>query len=194
MGTQLPDCPAAADGLAALGSAVKIILLHAGGRAKSYVIAPEADQRDIKSGLLQRRQLGTDQRHIPVSHFGQPVVRQRIGPQLLRRQMLDPDTGELLPSLGLRRHQTAMPGDDVVLAVNENRRYRAELAQRPLKLFQLVLRVRSRVIGIRPELADGDLLKHCGLSHAATSVILSAPCIRAALRRRPGAPRSMPQA
>ena len=108
--------------------------------------------------------------------------------------MLDPDTGELLPALGLRRHQTAVPGDDAILAIDEDRCHCAELAQRPPQLLHLVLRVSSRIIRIRPELADGDLLKHCGLFHAATSAILSAPCIRAALWRRLGASRSAPQA
>ena len=108
-------------------------------RRAAYVNFPEPGQADVEPVHFQVVQFDPDQLRIPSAHFGQPVVRQNVGPALFLAQSLDKHARDRFHADLLRRHDPPVPGDHVHLAVNQAGRQEPQLLNAPPDSFDLFL-------------------------------------------------------
>ena len=107
---------------------------------------PRADEVDAEFGKLacfERQHLG-----VPASTLGELVVGEDQRPLLRRAEMRQLDHRHLGEPELARGQEPAMPGDDAVLAIDEQRRGEAELADRAGDQRHLRLRVGAGIAGV----------------------------------------------
>lgn len=119
------------------------------------VLQEEAGQVCIKSHLGQGLELVFQDELVPSCVLCQAVVGDNVGFALCVVQVLHEDAGDFghaLPPGGL---DAAVPGDDVVLAVDHHRVEEAEFADAGLYLLELFVGVGARVVDVGDEQLDG---------------------------------------
>ena len=114
----------------------------------------EAGQAQVKSGILQVGQLDAQQFVFPGCVFADLVVGQDQGATLGVRQVVQRHNRHLGQTELARCQQTAVTGDHVVLAVDQDRCAPAELTDAGRDLGHLCLRMLLGIAGIGDQRLD----------------------------------------
>ena len=123
---------------------------------------PDGQEIDL-TGLLQVRQRIAQQRLVPGRVPGDPVVGKPQGVPLRRRQVLEHDHRHLGDAERLCRLEAAMPSDQHVVLVHQQRVGEPEGEHAGLDLLDLLGRVQSGIAGVRaqfPHRTQHDLRGH----------------------------------
>ena len=174
------------------------IILKGGGARLSGAMRRlrhlRANPLKVKPTQIQRGQLTDQQAEIPRALVGL-VVHDPQRVHLFRRQIGDADAGDFLQTQLLSRQHPAVADHDHAVGIDYHRLDKAVLPDALRHVGHLAGIMLLRVGGIGDDIRQPPHLDfHANSFLRFASVILSAPCIRAALRRRLGAPRSAPQA
>ena len=146
----------------ALGSASAGIVLAFGGRSK--VVDQQVDLRDLEPGgfdaeielrCAQRLQLLRQQLLIPACILGEFVIGDQKRLRLLGREVFEHDCGDFAPPQLPASEDAPVPGQDLVLRIDQDRHVESERANAPCDLFDLLLAVNTRVVWV--ELKGGEL-------------------------------------
>ena len=146
MRTHLPEIPGTADRIG--GNLRRDLFARIGLRVvKKCVqlppIKPEFTKVDPELGKVGK--FKCQQVSIPTSVLGKLVVGQNIGPFLRGIEMRQRDDRNMGQSKLLRCQNTAMPGNDAILAINQYRVVEAKLPDGPGDPRDLRLRVRAGI-------------------------------------------------
>ena len=110
----------------------------------------------VKVQSLQPLQLDFQQLRVPCCRLAQPVVRQNIGLALGLRQVGHQHAGHLAHALRPGGFHPAVACDDVVVKIDEHRRYKAELPQAGPDLVDLLSAVLLGVVRVGDKIVNGD--------------------------------------
>ena len=110
----------------------------------------------VKVQSLQTLQLDFQQLRVPCCRLAQPVVRQNVRLALSLCQVGYQHTGHLAHALRSGGFYPAVACDDVVVKIDEHRRYKAELPQAGPDLVDLLHAVLLGVVCVGDEIVNGN--------------------------------------
>ena len=115
---------------------------------------PEVRHVDIEDAL----QLGVQKIRIPGTQLRSLIVRQRVGPALLVRQVVEANAGHLVHAQLLGRLQAPVALHDQVLAPNANRVREAELADAGHDGLNVLVRMLPGIFLVRLQRRNRQIL------------------------------------
>ena len=131
---------------------------HAGRFAR--FLQDEVDLRHLESGqfdidleLDQPLQLNRQQLPVPAGLLGEPVVGQDVGALIGVAQVRQPACGHCVDTKELGGFHAAVASDDLLRIVHQDRVAEAELLDALCDLPNLLPRMRSGIVWVRPQLA-----------------------------------------
>ena len=126
----------------------------------------KAGHGEVVAEVLQLLHFNGKQLIVPACIQCHAVIGKDVGFLLRFCQVIDVHARHFRDAFLLRRHQTTVTGDHVIVSVDDDGVNEPEFPQRRPELCDLLRRVRAGVIDIGNQLCRRNKLKFCGCFHA----------------------------